>query len=107
MGAVPEAFAGVLAHCSMGMLGVLAGLMLVEDVKHLANEIAASVMPYVLRDRDQLHPGFGEFAHVEFGVKSVAAETAQRVNDDAIERAVGTLRLEDHFLEDRAVLIKG
>src|ERR1700733_2064454 len=106
VGTVPETLAGVFAHRPMGMLGVLARLMLVEDVEHLAKEVATSVVAHVLRDRNQLYASLSEFAHVEFGVKSVAAEAAQRVDNDAIERVVGTLRLEDHFLEARPIIIK-
>ena len=74
MRAVPEALTGVLAHGSMRVLGVFPRLVLVEDIQHFADEVAAAVLPNVLRDRDELCSGLGEFAHIKFGVKGVAAK---------------------------------
>ncbi|MEI2736888.1 MAG: hypothetical protein V9G24_20340 [Rhodoblastus sp.] len=48
--AVPEALPSVLAHGSVDVLGVLARLVLVEDVEHLADEVAVPILTDVLRD---------------------------------------------------------
>src|SRR5690606_23844191 len=52
--AVPEALPGILQHRAMHMLGVLAGLVLIENVEQLAEHFPARVMRHLLGDRDEL-----------------------------------------------------
>lgn len=78
--------AGVLEHGAVDMLGVLARLVLVEDVEHLAQEFAAAVLRDLLRDRNQLHARLAQFPDVEFRVHRVATEAAERVDDNQVER---------------------
>ena len=39
-------------------------------------------------------------------MQRVAAEAAERMDDDEIERLVGALRLVDHLLEDRPIVVE-
>src|SRR5690606_11188565 len=72
--AVPEALPGILQHCAMHMLRILAGLVLVEDVEQLAEHFPARVMRHLLGDRDELDTDLAQLANVEFRMEGVAAE---------------------------------
>jgi len=59
-GAVPEALAGVLLHGPQRVLGVLLGLVLVEQRHDLADHVAHGVVAELLGDRRQPHAVLGE-----------------------------------------------
>ena len=104
--AVPEALSGVFQHGAVGVLGILVRLVLVEGVDDLADQVAMAILAEFLGDRDELHAGTLELADVELGVHRVAAEAAQRVDDDIVKRSIRPRRLGDHVLEYRAILIE-
>jgi hypothetical protein len=57
--AILEALVGVLQHQAMNMLGGLARLVLVKDVKNLANELAAAVHPDIRGERQRRYLSIG------------------------------------------------
>lgn len=80
---VSQPLTSVLAHGAMHVLGVVARLVLIEDVEHLADELGAGILTDVLRDRDQLNAHLSELSHISFGADRIAAKAAERTNDDA------------------------
>nr|WP_031293174.1 hypothetical protein [Sphingobium sp. HDIP04] len=104
--AVPEALSGILQHGTMDMLGGFPALMLVEDVQQLAEHLAGRVLPDLLSDRDQFDPGLPQLADIEFGMKRVSAEAAQRMHDHEIKRLIRPFRRVDQFLKNRPVLVE-
>jgi hypothetical protein len=106
MRTVPEALAGVLAHRPMNMLSVLTRLMLVKDIQEFTEHLAARVGRHGLRGRDEFHPRLAQLTDIEFGVKRIAAESAQRMDDDESERPVGSGGLIDHLLKDRPIVVE-
>ena len=81
------------------MLGVLLGLVLVEQRHDLPDHVAHRIIAQLLGDRDELDAVLGEPADVELKLKLVAEEAAEAVDDDDIEgRRLGRSRI-DHALE--------
>src|SRR3546814_9680122 len=95
-GAVPEPLSGILQHGSVNMFGIFAGLMFIEDIEHAAKHFAAGVLRYLLRDRNKLHADLAKLADIKFRMERVAAEPAQRMNQDEVERMIGFPGGEDH-----------
>src|SRR3546814_3694218 len=88
------------------MFGIFAGLMFIEDIEHAAKHFAAGVLRYLLRDRNKLHADLAKLADIKFRMERVAAEPAQRMNQDEVERMIGFPGGEDHFLKNGAILVK-
>ena len=65
-----------------------------------------TVLRDVLRDGDKLHPCLGQLADVELRMQGIAAEPAQGMHDDILERARQAFRLGNHVLEDGAILVQ-
>ena len=97
--AVPEALAGVLLHGPQGVLGVLLGLVLVEQRHDLADHVAHRIVAELLGDRDETHAVLGEPADVELELELVAEEAAEAVDQDHVERRRLGRRRVDHALE--------
>jgi hypothetical protein len=85
-GAVPEALTGVLLHGPQGVLGVLLGLVLVEQRHDLPDHVAHRIVAELLGDRDEPHAVLGEPADVELKLELVAEEAAEAVHHDHVER---------------------
>nr|WP_255367418.1 hypothetical protein [Caulobacter sp. UNC279MFTsu5.1] len=104
---IPEALAGVLLHGAQGMLGVLPGLVFVEQRHHLAHHQTHRIVAELLGYRHQTHAVSGQFARVELKQELVAEEPGKRVHEDRVEgRRLGQARL-DHGLETRTLVIGG
>src|SRR3546814_2418854 len=80
--------------------------MFIEDIEHAAKHFAAGVLRYLLRDRNKLHADLAKLADIKFRMERVAAEPAQRMNQDEVERMIGFPGGEDHFLKNGAILVK-
>ena len=91
------------------MLGVLLGLILVEQRNDLAHHRLHRIVLIAngLGDGDQLDAVLGELAKIEFLLKGVAEEAAVAVHDDNIERVLAVAGALDHLLESRAFIIGG
>ena len=87
------------------MLGVLLGLVLVEQSDHLAHHHLRRVVAQLLRDRDQPDTVLGELAHVELEPEGIAEEAGERVHDDDVERVVAVTGALDHALKLRPLVI--
>ena len=97
--AVPEALPRVLFLRSQNVLGVLLGLIFVEQRHDLAHHDVHRVVAHLLGDRNELHAVLGELADVELKFEMVAEEAAERMNDHHVkQRGLGRARL-DHALE--------
>jgi hypothetical protein len=59
-GTIPEALPGVLLHGPQGVLGVLLGLVFVEQRHDLADHVAHGIVAQLLGDRDQPDAVLGE-----------------------------------------------
>jgi hypothetical protein len=97
--AVPEALARILLHRSQRMLGVLLGLVFVEQRHDLADHVAHRIVAELLGDRHQAHTVLGEPAHVELQLELVAEEAAEAVDQDHVERRRLGGRRVNHALE--------
>ena len=107
VGAVPEALARVFLHRAQGVLGVLARLVLVEEVHHLAHHDPHRIVANLLGDRDDADPVFGQLAGVELEEELVTEEARERVDQDDVERRRLGGRRVDHLLERRAAVVGG
>ena len=89
----------VLLHVPKRVLGVLLGLVLVEQRYDLADHVAHRIVAELLGDRHQSDASLGEAAHVELELELVTEEAAKTVDQDHIERRrLGGGRV-DHPLE--------
>ena len=87
------------------MLGVLLGLVLVEQRHNLPDHVAHGIVAELLGNRDQPHAGLGEAADVKLELKLVAEESTETVDQDHIERRrLGGCRV-DHALEFRPPIV--
>src|SRR6202042_2051055 len=72
----------------------------------LAEHLAARVGRHGLGDRYEFHSRLPQLADVKFGMKRIAAESAQRMDNDKRKGSVGPRGLVDHLLEDGPVVVK-
>jgi len=87
------------------VLGVLLGLVLVEQRHDLPDHIAHRIVAKLLGDGDELDAGLGEPADVEFKLELVAEEAAEAVHDNRVEgRRLGRSGV-DHALELRPPVV--
>jgi hypothetical protein len=84
--AVPEALTRVLLHGAQGVLGVLLGLVLVEQRHDLADHVAHGIVAEFLGDRHQADAVLGEPADVELQLELITEEAAEAVHQDHVER---------------------
>ena len=89
------------------MLGILLGLIFVEQRDDLAHHDLGWVVAQLLRDRDQPHAMLGELAQIEFQPEGIAEEARERVHDDDVERVLAVAGALDHALELRALVVGG
>ena len=106
-GAVPVALASVLLHGAQHVLGVLLGLVLVEESDHLAHHDLRRVVAQLLGDGHQPDAVLGELAHVELEPEGVAEEARERVHDDIIEGVLAVAGALDHLLELGPLVVGG
>ena len=106
-GAVPVALAGVLLHGAQHVLGVLLGLVLVEQRDHLAHHHLRRVVAQLLGDRHQPDAVLGELAHVELEAEGIAEEARERVHDDHVEGVLAVAGALDHLLELGPLVVGG
>jgi hypothetical protein len=97
--AVPEALARVFLHRSQRMLGILLGLVFVEQRHDLPDHVAHGIVAELLRDRHQPHAVLGKPPDVEFKLELIAEEAAEAVHQDHVERRRLCRRCVDHALE--------
>ncbi|WP_306119110.1 MULTISPECIES: hypothetical protein [unclassified Roseitalea] len=83
--AVPEALAGVFLQRPERVLGVLLGLVLVEQRHDLAHHDVHRVVAQLLRHRNEPDAVLGELADVELQLEMVAEEAAEGVDHHDIE----------------------
>ena len=79
-----KALPDVLTHGAVGMLGVLATLVFVEEVDDTAHHFAAGVIGRGLRDGNDLDLVLTEFALIKAEFEPIAEETRQAVNHDGV-----------------------
>ncbi len=105
--AVPEALPGILLQGAEDVLGVLLGLVFVEERHDLPHHDVHGVVAHLLGDRHKLDAILRQLADVEFHFEMVAEESAERMDDDDIEqRGLARPRL-DHPLELGPPVIRG
>ena len=75
--AVPEALPRVLLHGPKRVLGVLLGLVLVEQRHDLAHHDVHGIVAHLLGDGDELDAVPGQLADVELELEVVAKEAAE------------------------------
>jgi hypothetical protein len=96
-----------LIHGPERVLGVLLGLVLVEQRHDLPDHVAHGIIAELLGDRDQPDACLGEAADVKLELELVAEEAAKTVDQDHVERRrLGGRRI-DHALEFRSPVICG
>ncbi|MDI1325602.1 MAG: hypothetical protein PSV23_02270 [Brevundimonas sp.] len=98
-GAVPEALPGVLFHGPQSVLGVLPGLVLVEERHDLPHHHAHGIVAQLLGDGDQTHPILGQLPDIEFELELVAEEPREAVHHDDVEAGRLDQGRLDHRLE--------
>jgi hypothetical protein len=81
------------------MLGILLGLVFVEQRHDLANHVAHRIVAELLGDRNQAHAVLGKPADVELKLELVTEEAAEAVHQDHIERRRLGGGCVDHALE--------
>ncbi|MEI9992649.1 MAG: hypothetical protein WDM86_21780 [Rhizomicrobium sp.] len=106
-GAVPETLTGILLQGPQDVLGVLFGLVLVEQRHDLTHHDVHGIVAHLLRNGDELDAVLGEPADVKFKLEVIAEEPAERMDDDDIEhRRLAGARF-DHALEFGAAVVRG
>jgi len=106
-GAVPEALPRVLLHGPQRVLGILLGLVFVEQRHDLPDHVAYRIVAEFLGDRHQAHAVLGEPPDVELKLELVAEEAAEAVHDDHFEhRWLGRGGV-DHALELGPAVVRG
>ncbi|MDF1806336.1 MAG: hypothetical protein P1U60_08165 [Hyphomonas sp.] len=75
--AVPEALAGVFLERAQDVLGVLLGLIFIEQRHDLAHHDVHGIVAHLLGDGDELDAVLGELPDVELQLEMVAEETAE------------------------------
>jgi hypothetical protein len=83
--AVPEALPRILLQGAKRVLGVLLGLVLVEQRHDLAHHHVHGIVAKLLRHGDELDAVPGELPDVELQLEVVAEEAAERMNDHHVE----------------------
>nr|WP_235204134.1 hypothetical protein [Bordetella bronchiseptica] len=105
--AVPEALPGVFVHGAQDVLGVLLGLVFVEQRHDLPHHLVHGVIPHFLRDRHQLDAVLRQLPDVEFHLEMIAEEAREAMHHDNIEgRGLGRASF-DHALELGALVVGG
>ncbi|MEJ0041835.1 MAG: hypothetical protein WDM81_06330 [Rhizomicrobium sp.] len=97
--AVPEALPGVLLQGAQDMLGVLLGLVLIEQCHDLPHHDVHRIIAHLLGDGDEPDAVLRKPADVELQLEVIAEETREAVNDDDVERRWFTGSRFDHFLK--------
>jgi hypothetical protein len=98
---------GVLLQGADDVLGVLLGLILVEQRHDLPHHDVHGIIAHLLGDGDELHPVLGELPDVEFQLEVIAEKAAERMDDHHVERrGLRRARL-DHPLKLGAPIIGG
>ena len=103
--AVPKPLARILLQGTQDVFGVLLGLILVEQRHDLAHHDVHRIVAHFLRDRQQADAILRQLADVELKLEVVAEKSAERVDDDDLERrGLGRPGL-DHLLELGAAVV--
>ena len=105
--AVPEALPGVLLQGAQDMLGVLLGLILIEQRHDLPHHDVHRIVAHLLRDGDEPDAVLRKPADVELQLEVIAEETREAVNDDDVERRWFAGSRFDHLLKLRPPVIRG
>ena len=103
--AIPEALARILLHRPQRVLGILLGLVFVEQRHDLADHVAHGVVAKLLRDRHQTHAVLGKPANIKLKLELVTEEAAEAVDQDHIECRRLDRRRVDHALELRPPIV--
>ncbi|KJC42670.1 hypothetical protein UP06_23190 [Bradyrhizobium sp. LTSP857] len=103
--AIPEALPRILLHGPQRVLGVLLGLVFVEQRHDLADHVAHRIVAKLLGDRHQPHAALGKPADIELKLELVAEEAAEAVDQDHLERRRFCRRGVDHTLEFRPPIV--
>jgi hypothetical protein len=107
--AIPEPLSCILLHRTDDVLGVLSGLVFVEQRDHLAHH-RMDRLAFVadrLCDRDHLDVMLRQFPKIELLLERLAEEAAVAVYDDHVERVLPIARTLDHLLENRPAIVRG
>ncbi|HUZ14541.1 MAG TPA: hypothetical protein VMU93_17065 [Caulobacteraceae bacterium] len=83
--AVPEPLARILLQGAQHVLGVLLGLVFVEQRHDLPHHGVHRVVTHLLGDRDQLDAVLRQLANVEFQLEMVAEEAAEGMDHHDVE----------------------
>ncbi|HVM81781.1 MAG TPA: hypothetical protein VMU06_22360 [Stellaceae bacterium] len=105
--AVPEPLPGVLAHRTARVLGILLRGIFIEEHDDLADKLTGRVVTNLLGQRHQLHTHLPQPARVELEQHSVAREAAKGMEQDDVERMVGSAGEVDHLLEHWSPVVGG
>ncbi|OQM76244.1 hypothetical protein BFN67_15225 [Pseudaminobacter manganicus] len=103
---VPETLSSVLQHGAMDVFRRFAGLMLIEDIEHLADKLAAGVLSDVLGDGNEFDADLAQLTDIEFRMKCVTAEAGERMHHQIVEGMVRLFGFVDHLLENGAILVQ-
>ncbi|MNR39801.1 hypothetical protein D3C85_1580360 [compost metagenome] len=88
------------------MLGVLAGLVLVEERHDLAHHRAHRIVAQILGDGNQTDAVLGQLADVELELELIPEKTREAVHHDHVESGRLGQGAFDHGLEGRATIIR-
>ena len=84
--AIPEALPSILLHGTQHVLGILLGLILVEQRHDLAHHDMHRIVTHLLGDREQPDAVLSQLAYIELELEVIAEEAAERMDDDHVER---------------------
>ncbi|HUO22569.1 MAG TPA: hypothetical protein VMU59_08655 [Caulobacteraceae bacterium] len=105
--AVPEALSRILLQGAKDVLGVLLGLILVEQRHDLAHHDVHRVVAHLLGDRHKANAVLRQFADVELQLEVIAEKATERVDDHYLERRGLRRPGLDHLLELGAAVVGG
>lgn len=106
-GAVPEALTGVFLQGAQDVLGVLLGLIFVEQRHDLTHHDVHRIVAQLLCHGDEFDAVLGQLADVELQFEVIAEETREAVNHDHVECSRFCRPGLDHPLELGATVVGG
>src|SRR5262249_28991596 len=105
--AVPKTLLRILLLRAQDVLGVLLGLIFIEQRHNLPHHDVHGIVAHFLRDGDKLDAVLGELAHVELKLEVIAEEAREGMDDHHVERRGLTGPGLDHALELWSAVVGG
>ncbi|MEK9212524.1 hypothetical protein SM191_15010 [Sphingomonas sp. 2378] len=102
---VPETVDGVGHHGATNVLGVLGGMIFVEDGEHRHGEVGRRIVAEILRHRNNADLFAAEPLAILHEVERVAEQPRQRMRENDVDRVLVRLGERDHLAEGAPMIV--